>query len=137
MTTRTSPIAGRPLGHCSTCWAPRSRGPSWKPLQEIEELRAKNGVVRGGIADGRASLERVEYACEAILALSGTTNGRLAVQGFRSMEARTGVELTDLASTREGDRIEFKDAQTQPRMVITSPEWSGSSRTGGGIQTTN
>ena len=101
------------------------KGASWKPLQEIEELRAKNGVVRGGIADGRASLERVEYACEAILALSGTTNGRLAVQGFRSMEARTGVELTDLASTREGDRIEFKDAQTQPRMVITSPEWSG------------
>ena len=101
------------------------KGASWKPLQEIEELRAKNGVVRGGIADGRPSLERVEYACEAILALSGTTNGRLAVEGFRSMEARTGVKLADLASAREGDRIEFKDAQTQPRMVITSAEWSG------------
>ena len=101
------------------------KGASWKPLHEIEELRAKNGAVRGGIADGRPSLERVEHACEAILALSGTTNGRLAVEGFRSLEARTGVKLTDLASAREGDRIEFKDAQTQPRMVITSAEWSG------------
>ena len=70
------------------------KGASWKPLHEIEELGAKNGAVRGGIADGRPSLERVEYACEAILALSGTTNGRLAVEGFRSLEARTGVKLT-------------------------------------------
>jgi nitrate reductase alpha subunit len=101
------------------------KGASWKPLHEIDELRAKNGAVRGGVADGRPSLERVEHACEAILALSGTTNGRLAVEGFRSMEARTGVALTDLASAREGDRIEFADAQTQPRIVITSPEWSG------------
>jgi nitrate reductase alpha subunit len=101
------------------------KGASWKPLPEIEELRARNGTVRGGIAHGRPSLERVEFACEAILALSGTTNGRLAVEGFRSLEARTGVSLTDLASAREGDRIEFKDAQTQPRMVITSAEWSG------------
>ena len=45
-----------------------------------------NGAVRGGVADGRPSLERVEHACEAILALSGTTNGRLAVEGFRSLE---------------------------------------------------
>ncbi|HUO71462.1 MAG TPA: nitrate reductase subunit alpha [Solirubrobacteraceae bacterium] len=101
------------------------KGASWKPLREIDELRARNSAVRGGIADRRPSLERVEHACEAILALSGTTNGRLAVEGFRSLEARTGVKLTDLASSREGDRIEFEDAQTQPRVVITSPEWSG------------
>ncbi len=101
------------------------KGASWKPLHEIEELGARNGRVRGGVADGRPSLERVEYACEAILALSGTTNGRLAVEGFRSLEPRTGVKLTDLASAREGDRIGFHDAQTQPRMVITSAEWSG------------
>ena len=103
----------------------QTKGAAWKPLEEVAELRAKNGAVRGGVADGRPSLERVEQACEAILALSGTTNGRLAVEGFRSMEARTGVPLADLAGPREGDRITFADAQTQPRTVITSPEWSG------------
>ena len=65
----------------------QTKGAAWKPLEEIEWLGAQNGRVRGGVADGRPSLERVEHACEAILALSGTTNGRLALEGFRSMEA--------------------------------------------------
>jgi nitrate reductase / nitrite oxidoreductase, alpha subunit len=101
------------------------KGASWVADEEVSELGAQNGAVRGGSADGRPSLERVEQACEAILALSGTTNGRLAVEGFRSMEHTTGVELADLAGPRSGDRITFQDAQVQPRTLITSPEWSG------------
>jgi nitrate reductase alpha subunit len=103
----------------------QTKGASWKPVAEIAELRERNGVVRAGVGAGRPSLERVEHACEAILALSGTTNGRLAVAGFRSLEARTGVPLADLAASREDERITFHDAQVQPRTVITSPEWSG------------
>jgi nitrate reductase alpha subunit len=101
------------------------KGATWIPAEEVEWLRAQNGTIRGGPADGRPSLERVEQACEAILALSGTTNGRLAVAGFRSLERRTGVELADLAGPREGEKITLADAQVQPRTVITSPEWSG------------
>ena len=101
------------------------KGVSWVADEEVRELRAKNGAVRGGVADGRPSLARVEHACEAILALSGTTNGRLASEGFRSLERTTGVELADLSGTRSGDRITFQDAPVQPRTVITSPEWSG------------
>jgi nitrate reductase alpha subunit len=101
------------------------KGVSWVADEEVAELRAKNGAVRGGVADGRPSLTRVEHACEAILALSGTTNGRLATEGFRSLERVTGVPLADLSGSRAGDRISFHDAQLQPRTVITSPEWSG------------
>ena len=101
------------------------KGASWVPAEEVRELAAANGTVRGGIADGRPSLETVQKACEAILMLSGTTNGRLATEGFRSLERVTGVPLADLSGTREGDRITFADAQVQPRTVITSPEWSG------------
>jgi nitrate reductase / nitrite oxidoreductase, alpha subunit len=101
------------------------KGARWVADEEVAELRASNGAVRGGVADGRPSLERVEMACEAILALSGTTNGRLAVEGFRFLEKTAGVPLADLATAREGDRISFHDAQVQPRTVITSPEWSG------------
>jgi nitrate reductase / nitrite oxidoreductase, alpha subunit len=103
----------------------RTKGATWKPREAVEWLAAQNGRVRGGVADGRPSLERVEQACEAILALSGTTNGELALEGFRSLERRTGVELADLAAPRSGDRVSFRDAQVQPRTVITSPEWSG------------
>ena len=102
-----------------------TKGASWIPHEAIAFLGEQNGRVRGGVADGRPTLERVEHACEAILALSGTTNGRLALEGFRSMERRTGVTLADLAIPRSGDRVTFRDAQIQPRTVITSPEWSG------------
>ena len=98
---------------------------SWKPLEEVHELGLSNGLVRGGPADGRPKLERVEHACEAILALSGTTNGRIALEGFRSLEERVGVPLAHLAMPRSGDRITLADASVQPRTVITSPEWSG------------
>jgi nitrate reductase alpha subunit len=101
------------------------KGASWKADEEVRELASRHGAVRGGVADGRPSLERVEYACDAMFALSGTCNGRLAVEGFRSVERTTGVELAGLAGTRAGDRITFQDAQIQPRTVITSPEWSG------------
>ena len=101
------------------------KGASWKPVEEVEWLGRQNGLVRGGVADGRPSLDRVEHACEAILALSGTTNGRIALEGFRSLEERCGVPLASLAEPRAAERITFADAQVQPRTVLTSPEWSG------------
>ena len=74
---------------------------------------------------GGPSLERAEQAAEAMLALSGVSNGRLALAGFRSLEERCGVPLAGLAEGAEESRITFQDAQVQPRRVITSPEWSG------------
>jgi nitrate reductase alpha subunit len=98
---------------------------SWKPVAEVEYLREKNGVVPDGVAAGRPAIRRPEHACEVILALSGTTNGDIAVAGFKSLEKRVGMPMADLAEPREGDRITFHDTQVQPRVVITSPEWSG------------
>ena len=68
--------------------------------------------------------------CEAILALAPTTNGHLAVQGFRTLEKRTGTRLADLAAEHEGKQITFADTQAGPTPVITSPEWSGSEHGG-------
>jgi nitrate reductase alpha subunit len=103
-----------------------TKGVTFRVEREIEELRRRNGTVRGGVADGRPSIARDVQACEAILALSGTTNGHLATQGFRSLERRTGTALADLAAEHEGSRITFADTQSRPVPVITSPEWSGS-----------
>jgi len=103
---------------------------AWKPAAAVDHLARVNGRVRGGIADGRPALTRDIHLAEAILALSGTTNGEVAMQGWRALEERTGVRLADLAAERAGERISFADTQVQPRAVITSPEWSGS-ETGG------
>ncbi|MDQ0834332.1 nitrate reductase alpha subunit [Streptomyces achromogenes] len=107
-----------------------TKGVTFKLERELEYLRHKNGTVRGGAADGRPSIARDTHACEAILALSGTTNGHLATQGFHTVEARTGTRLADLAAEHEGKQITFADTQAAPVPVITSPEWSGS-ETGG------
>jgi nitrate reductase alpha subunit len=93
--------------------------------EPVAYLGQKNGLVRGGIADGRPSLQRDIHVAEAILSLSGTTNGHLAVDGFRFLERRTGTRLADLAEEHEGKRITFADTQLRPTPVITSPEWSG------------
>ncbi|GIJ73770.1 nitrate reductase subunit alpha [Virgisporangium ochraceum] len=97
---------------------------------EIEQLKSINGTVRGGVADGRPRLDTDVRACEAILLLSGTTNGRVATQGFEALERRTGQRLADLAREHEGKQIRFADTQSRPVPVITSPEWSGSEHGG-------
>jgi nitrate reductase alpha subunit len=106
------------------------KGITWKPLAAVDRLGRANGRIRGGVADGRPSLARDVHMAEAILALSGTTNGEVALAGWRELEKRTGTALADLAEERAGDAITFADTQVQPRAVITSPEWSGS-ETGG------
>ncbi len=103
-----------------------TKGVTYDVRASVDYLRTKNGPVRGGVADGRPSLRRDVDACEAILALSGTTNGHLATQGFRTLEKRTGTRLADLAAEHEGKQITFADTQAAPTPVITSPEWSGS-----------
>src|SRR5664280_2386386 len=55
-----------------------TKGVTFEVDTQIDYLRHKNGTVHGGVADGRPSLARDVHACEAILALSGTTNGHLA-----------------------------------------------------------
>jgi nitrate reductase / nitrite oxidoreductase, alpha subunit len=110
-----------------------TKGVTVFPDQEVTYLAAKNGVMlspRGGPANGRPALDTDVKMAEAVLALSGTTNGRLAVEGFRRLEERTGRRLVDLAEGSQDRRITFADTQAGPTPVITSPEWSGSERGG-------
>ena len=107
-----------------------TKGVSVNPTPEVEALARINGVIPDGPAAGRPALVTAVNACETILALSGTTNGRVAVEGFRNVEKRTGTELADLALDDEGKRIRFADTQARPVPVITSPEWSGSEHGG-------
>ena len=97
---------------------------------EVERLARRTGVMLGGAADGRPAIDTDLKLGEAILAFSGTTNGELAAQGFRTLERRVGKPLVDLAEGSEEKRIVVADTQARPVPVITSPEWSGS-ETGG------
>ena len=102
-----------------------AKGVSWKPAVEVDELRRRNGTVREGPAAGRPSLRRDVDMCEAILLLSGTTNGRLAVESFRVLEQRAGRPLAHISAEREDERMSLGEITVQPRKVIASAEWSG------------
>ncbi|QUX29541.1 nitrate reductase subunit alpha [Nocardiopsis akebiae] len=101
------------------------KGVSFTPDREVEWLRRRNGAVRGGVADGRPSLDTDVKACEMILALSGTSNGRLAAQGFRLLAERTGTDMDELIHQAAERRVVFSDASRGPTTVGSSPEWSG------------
>jgi nitrate reductase alpha subunit len=103
-----------------------TKGVTFDLTQPVARLGDVNGRIRGGVGDGRPSLRDARHVCEAILTMSGTTNGHLAVQGFQTLERRTGRQLHDLAAEHEGKQITFADTQAAPQPVITSPEWSGS-----------
>ncbi|MEV7416240.1 molybdopterin dinucleotide binding domain-containing protein, partial [Streptomyces sp. NPDC089919] len=103
-----------------------AKGIMLRPDEEVAALSALNGTARGGPADGRPLLDTAVKAANTILSLSGTTNGRLATQGFHTLEERTGQEMAHLAAEHEGKRISYADTQAAPVPVITSPEWSGS-----------
>jgi nitrate reductase alpha subunit len=107
-----------------------TKGVAVRTAPEVELLARTNGVIPTGPTAGRPALVTAVQVCEAILALSGTTNGRVAVEGFRNLEKRTGRRLADLALDNEGKRITFADTQARPVPVITSPEWSGSEHGG-------
>jgi nitrate reductase alpha subunit len=47
------------------------------------------------------------------------------VEGFRSLEKRSGLELSDIAEERADELFKLRDITAQPRKVIASPEWSG------------
>ena len=59
------------------------------PTRRSARLSATNGVMSSGAGEGRPAIDTDARMAEAILALSGTTNGRLAVEGFRRLEERT------------------------------------------------
>ncbi|QNI08186.1 nitrate reductase subunit alpha [Mycobacterium kubicae] len=107
-----------------------TKGITVHPFREVEELSAKFGVMSSGVAAGRPAVTTAQRMADVLLLLSGTTNGRLAVEGFRELEKRTGQRLAHLAEGSEDRRIDYADTQARPVPVITSPEWSGS-ETGG------
>ncbi|GAB3482558.1 nitrate reductase subunit alpha [Nocardiopsis coralliicola] len=101
------------------------KGVSFTPDVEMDWLRERNGTVSGGAGHGRPAIDTDVKACEMILALSGTSNGRLAAQGFTRLAERTGTDFSELIEQSRERRVVFSDTRDRPTLVGASPEWSG------------
>ncbi|MCZ4607019.1 respiratory nitrate reductase subunit gamma [Streptomyces sp. Lzd4kr] len=69
------------------------KGVTVRPTQEAGRLAARCGTATRGPARGRPLVDTDVKLCEAILALSGTTNGRLAAEGFERLADRAVYPL--------------------------------------------
>lgn len=108
-----------------------TKGINWSVEKEYEELKKRLGTVRGkGIAAGCPDIGDAKKAAEAILTLSSTTNGHVAVKTWEALEKITNLDLKDLASEREEEIFTFDDITAKPKTVITSPAFTGSEKGG-------
>ena len=102
------------------------KGMSWDTKDEVEFLGNLNHRVREeGISQGRPAIESAIDACEVILHMAPETNGHVAVKAWESLGNFTGRDHTHLAIGKEHEAIRFRDVQSQPRKIISSPVWSG------------
>ncbi|MGW2160434.1 nitrate reductase subunit alpha [Nonomuraea sp. NPDC001699] len=103
------------------------KGVTVRPVPESAWLAARCGTAAGGPAEGRPLLDSDVKLCEAVLALSGTTNGRIAAEGFDRLAERCGPGsgLSELGASVAGHRTVFSDTQVRPVPAGASFEWSG------------
>ncbi len=92
----------------------------------VAELMERVGSSKWeGPGRGRPSLWTGRQAAEAILTLSGPTNGHRAMEEWQSLENTTGVPLTAAIHGREDTAYRFEDLTIQPRLALPAPVWSG------------
>ncbi|SHF54940.1 nitrate reductase subunit alpha [Ornithinibacillus halophilus] len=97
----------------------------------FNELKDRLGVSkREGIGKGNPDLLTDRKAINAILLMSGATNGKRAVEGWKSMEAKTGQKLTEIAINREEEDFTLQSLSVQPKTSISTPMWSGMEKDG-------
>ncbi|MFB5166341.1 nitrate reductase subunit alpha [Geobacillus sp. NFOSA3] len=115
-------VAKQPMG---------TKGIAWSAKDEYEKLKKTLGTIkRSSIAAGCPDISDAKNAAEAILALSSTTNGKVAVKAWEALEKKTNLSLVDLAKEREEECFTFEQITAQPKTVITSPAFSGSEKGG-------
>ncbi|UAT42878.1 nitrate reductase subunit alpha [Anaplasmataceae bacterium AB001_6] len=103
-----------------------SKGISWDLKKEVEFLGELNHkVTEEGITKGLPRIISDIDATEVILSLAPETNGNVAVKAWNALKKVTGRDHVHLAKSKEDEIIRFRDLQSQPRKIITSPTWSG------------
>lgn len=103
-----------------------AKGVSIKGEPVYKELESRLGISKyKGLAKGRPDLYSDKKAIEAILLMSGATNGKRAVEGWKSLSENTGQDLSGISQGKEEEAYTLEDLTVQPRTAISTPVWSG------------
>lgn len=108
-----------------------SKGIRISGKKAVAELVEKVGrSVKPGPGQGRPDLWRGIQVAEAILTLSGPTNGHRAEEEWKALEKTTGLSLMSAIHGREEETYRFDDLTVQPRLALAAPIWSGLEKEG-------
>ena len=114
------------LGPLMSTLGEGGKGISWKVQEEVDFLKRLNGTVLDeGDTKGLPKLDTDIDAIETILELSPESNGEVGVKAWKSLESKTGLQLTHLAEGQEETHHRYRDLVEQPRRALVSPIWSG------------
>lgn len=106
-----------------------AHGVNFSVKEEYEELKLINGThFDETIKNGLPKMETARQVANAMLHISSATNGAVSQRAYKSLEADTGMELKDISSDREAERITFDQITAQPREVIPTPVFTGSNK---------
>ncbi|MCY0896400.1 MAG: nitrate reductase subunit alpha [Alicyclobacillaceae bacterium] len=78
-----------------------------------------------GIGNGRPTLEMDKNVVEAILTLSGATNGERAHEEWTALEKTTGLHLSEIADHHRSIAQTLQTISAQPQFTLATPVWSG------------
>lgn len=98
--------------------------------KQVGELFGMNGVAETASAGDRPALNSAVKAAQAILHLSGVSNGEVARNGFENLGKMLGSDTSEFWEGTEDAQIVWDKVKERPQEVITSPEWSGDKRDG-------
>lgn len=103
-----------------------NKGVSWSGDLATEQLKKLNGtVLRNGVSKGQPVMETDIQAANTILYLSPESNGKVAIEAWKNLDHRTGLNNVAL-SIQDGDKlIDYFNIVQQPRKSLTAPTWSG------------
>ncbi|MGM8216446.1 nitrate reductase subunit alpha [Bacillaceae bacterium W0354] len=102
-----------------------AKGLTWKAQEEYNELKDILGTSKITEYKDCPDISQGRNASEAILTLSSTTKGSIALKAWEDMENKTGQSLKDLVIERAEEHISFDEITLQPRKVLSSPVFSG------------
>jgi len=94
-----------------------------RPYAELSQRVGLSHQVGPGF--GRPLIHTELQVAEAILTLSGASNGHRAVEEWEALGKFTGLDLKDVAAGHHETAYTFEDITVQPRLSLTTPVWSG------------
>jgi len=103
-------------------------GISWSGKEEYEKLKETIGVHTSGFNKGLPNLEEAGKAADAILSLSSSTNGKVAMKAWLAEENKTGMPVKNFAQDRESEHFTLKNITTQPKEAISTPIFTGNNK---------